>query len=334
MGHIEQHSLGLKLVPLITGELFLAKRLKFPGYIYHDGLFEEIFQAGATPSKEKIQSLITKRITEVFLFEEDVKDIKTQITDAMVKTSRSLSIGDPLKNGARQLQLLSMNLTDLYKDPLNDQLLKLQYQTTLNLSKFLMENKKLQGDFFKSADNDQFPFIISQPLLSSLMMISFMQSTHMFHEKDIENMFLASYLKDFGMALVPPELYDKKQLDDTELSIMSSHASNSFDLLSGRIPMTKNHLLMIKNHHYLNEKLKLLLNKKVNRINPDDEFVVGIESTILGAMDIIVAMTHERPYRTESSMYQALEVLKKLMADEYPQEFKAFVMFIKQFLKN
>jgi response regulator RpfG family c-di-GMP phosphodiesterase len=197
-----------------------------------------------------------------------------------------------------------------------------------------MENKKLQGDFFKSADNDQFPFIISQPLLSSLMMISFMQSTHMFHEKDIENMFLASYLKDFGMALVPPELYDKKQLDDTELSIMSSHASNSFDLLSGRIPMTKNHLLMIKNHHYLNEKLKLLLNKKVNRINPDDEFVVGIESTILGAMDIIVAMTHERPYRTESSMYQALEVLKKLMADEYPQEFKAFVMFIKQFLKN
>jgi HD-GYP domain-containing protein (c-di-GMP phosphodiesterase class II) len=61
---------------------------------------------------------------------------------------------------------------------------------------------------------------------------------------------------------------------------------------------------------------------------------MGIESTLVAVFDILVAMTNDRPYRKGLSLYQSLEVIKKMMADEYPQEFKALVVFLKQFFKN
>jgi HD-GYP domain-containing protein (c-di-GMP phosphodiesterase class II) len=45
-------------------------------------------------------------------------------------------------------------------------------------------------------------------------------------------------------------------------------------------------------------------------------------------------MTNDRPYRRGQSLYQSLELIKKMMADDYPQEFKALVVFLKQFFKN
>ena len=61
---------------------------------------------------------------------------------------------------------------------------------------------------------------------------------------------------------------------------------------------------------------------------------MGIESTLVAVFDIIVAMTSKRPFRNERSMYHTLEVVKRLMIDDYPQEFRALVIFLKQFYRN
>jgi HD-GYP domain-containing protein (c-di-GMP phosphodiesterase class II) len=55
---------------------------------------------------------------------------------------------------------------------------------------------------------------------------------------------------------------------------------------------------------------------------------------VVAVFDILVAMTSDRPYRKGMSLYQSLELIKKIMADDYPQEFKALVVFLKQFYKN
>lgn len=331
--YVKQHQLSLKLKSVLVGELYLARKLKHPVYIFKGGIFHPVINEGTVPSKEQISALIKNNMREVYVFPEDVEEIKKNLESALTKVTRSLSVGDPLENGTKDLKLISLNLGGLYENPHNDELLMLQFQSTQNLSKFLMENRKLQPHFFQNLQQENFHFTMAQPMLSSILMLSFLQSIHLFHDKEVENLFLASYLKDIGISMIPEDKYDLKTLTTRDQELFASHADFSFDLLEGRIPLSKNYLTIIKHHHFLNEKMKDLLSKdKKKKAEPD--IIFGIESTLIAVFDIIVAMTSDRPYRKGLTLFQALELIKKMMADDYPQEFRALVIFLKQFYKN
>jgi hypothetical protein len=329
--YVDHHKLPLKLKPILVGELHLAKKLIRPAYIFRSGLFIPIINEGSTPSRDVINTLIRNSFLEVFVFEEDLAEIKKNLESALVKITRSLSVGDPIENGTKDIKLLSLNLGGLYRNPHNDELLMLQFQSSQNLSKFLMENKRLQPQFYESLQNEHFHFTLAQPMLSSLMLLSFLQAIHLFHDKEVENLFLASYLKDIGISMIPDNKYDLKSLTERDKEMFANHADYSFDLLEGRVPLSKNYLTIVKNHHFLNDKIKDLA---LNRKSAESETIMGIESTLVAVFDIIVAMTSKRPFRDERSMYQTLEVVKKIMADDYPQEFRALVVFLKQFYRN
>lgn len=330
--YVDHHKLALKLKPILVGELHLAKKLNQPAYIFRSGLFIPVINEGSTPSRDIINTLIRNSFLEVFVFEEDLAEIKKNLEAALIKITRSLSVGDPIENGTKDIKLLSLNLGGLYRNPHNDELLMLQFQSSQNLSKFLLENRKLQPQFYESLQNENFHFTLAQPMLSSLMLLSFLQAIHLFHDKEVENLFLASYLKDIGISMIPDSKYDLKTLSDRDKEMFANHADYSHDLLEGRVPLSKNYLTIVRNHHFLNHKIKdLALNRKSQR---GDETIMGIESTLVAVFDIIVAMTTKRPFRTDRSMYQTLEVVKKIMADDYPQEFRALVVFLKQFYRN
>lgn len=330
---VEQHRLSLKLKSILVGELYLAKTLKHPVYIFKSGIFHPVINEGTVPTKEQIQALIKNNHREVYVYPEDITDIKKNLESALTKVTRSLSVGDPLENGTKDLKLLSLNLGELYENPHNDELLMLQFQSTQNLSKFLMENKKLQPLFYQNLLKENFHFTLSQPMLSSMLMLAFLQSIHLFHDKEMENLFLASYLKDIGISMIPNDKYDLKTLTTRDQELFASHADFSFDLLEGRVPLSKNYLTIIKHHHFLNDKMKeLVARDRKKKAEPD--LIFGIESTLVAVFDILVAMTSERPYRKGMSLYQSLELIKKMMADEYPQEFRALVIFLKQFYRN
>lgn len=328
----EQHRLSLKLRPILVGELYLARKLKNPVYIFKNGLFYPVVNEGSVPTKEQINTLIKNAHREVYIYPEDIQEIKKNLETALVKVTRSLSVGDPLENGTKDLKLLSLNLGGLYENPHNDELLMLQFQSTQNLSKFLMENKKHQPQFFQNLIRENFHFTLSQPMLSSVLLLSFLQSIHLFHDKEVENLFLASYLKDIGISMIPDDKYDLKTLTTRDQELFANHADFSFELLEGRIPLSKNYLTIIKHHHFLNDKMKDLLQKDKKKSEPD--LIFGLESTLVSVFDILVAMTNDRPYRKGMSLFQSLELIKMMMADEYPQEFKALVIFLKQFYKN
>lgn len=314
------------------GELYLSKRLKHPAYVFEDGVFEPILDVGGVASKELINNLIKNAHRLVYVYPEDINEIKKSLENALIKVTRSLSVGDPLENGTKDLKLLSLNMGGLYDNPHNDELLKLQFQSSQNLSKFLLENKKYQPHFYENLQKENFHFTLAQPMLSSLLLLSFLQSTHLFHEREIENLFLTSYLKDLGISMIPDDKYDSKTLTTRDQNLFASHADFSFDLLEGRVPLSKNYLNIIKYHHFLNDKIKSIVSKEKPK-NDAPEMLFGIESTLVAVFDVLVAMTSERPYRKGMSLYHSLELIKLMMADDYPQEFKAIVNFIKQFYK-
>lgn len=331
--YTEQNRLSLKLKPILVGELYLAKRLKHPVFIFKNGAFYPVINEATVPTKEQINTLIKNSHREVYVYPDDVNDIKKNLETALIKVTRSLSVGDPIENGTKDLKLLSLNLGGLYENPHNDELLMLQFQSSQNLSKFLLDNKKYQPYFYQNLIRENFHFTLSQPMLSSVLLLSFLQSIHLFHDKEVENLFLASYLKDIGISMIPGDKYDLKTLTTKDQELFANHADFSFDLLEGRVPLSKNYLTIIKHHHFLNDKMKELLTRdKKKKGEPD--IIFGIESTLVSVFDILVAMTSDRPYRKGMTLYQSLELIKKMMADDYPQEFKALVVFLKQFYKN
>lgn len=331
--YIEHHKLSLKLRPVLVGELYLAKKLNYPVYVYKNDSFVPVIQEGFTPTKDQINSLIRNEVREVYLSQQDEEEIKRGLENALIKVTRSLSVGDPLENGTKDIKLLSLNLGGLYKNPHNDELLMLQFQSSQNLSKFLLENKKYQPYFYQTLMKENFHFTLIQPMLSSLLLLSFLQSIHLFHDREVENLFLASYLKDIGISMIPGDKHDLKTLTTRDQELFAQHADFSFDLLEGRVPLSKNYLTIIRHHHFLNDKMKELIQRDRRKKN-EQGLIFGIESTLVSVFDILVAMTSERPYRHGISLYQSLELIKKMMADEYPQEFKALVVFLKQFYRN
>lgn len=328
----EHHKLTLKLRPVLVGELYLIRKLRHPVYVLKNGIMRAVFQEGVSPGKEQIQVLIKNGIREIFLFPDDVKEIRGNLENALTKVTRSLSVGDPLENGTKGIKLLSLNMGGLYQDPHNDELLMLQFQSTQNFGKFLIDNKKFQAQFYHNLQKENFHFTLSQPMLSSLTLLAFLQSIHLFHDKEIEDLFLASYLKDIGLSMIPKEKYDQRILTARDQTLFTNHADFSSDLLEGRAPISKNNLTMIKNHHFLNDKLKELIGQE--RQIKDQDIIYGIESMLVSVFDILVAMISERPYRKSLPLFQSLELIKKMMAEDYPQEFKALVIFLKQFYKN
>jgi response regulator RpfG family c-di-GMP phosphodiesterase len=331
--YIDQNKIILKLQPVFVGELYLARKLKHPVYIFEDGLFNPAIEADSSPSREQIVNLTKKNHKEVYVYGEDALVIKKNLQLALLKVTRSLSVGDPLENGSKEIKLLSLNLGELYANPHSDELLMLQLQSSQNLSKFLLENKKYQSSLFQSLAKENFHFTLTQPMLSSMLLLSFLQSIHLFSDREIENLFLASYLKDIGFSMIPSDKYDLNTLSRRDKELFADHADFSFDLLQGRIPLSSSYLNIIKNHHFLNDKMKDIILKNPNH-RQETEMIYGIESTLVSVFDMIVAMTSYRPYRKGMSLFQAMEIIKKSMADDYPQEFKALVIFFRQFFKN
>ncbi len=330
---LEQHRLALKLRPLLTGELYLVGKLRRAVYVWTDGLFQQVIGADQVPSKERIRQLVREQVREVFVHPEDIENVREQLEIALIKVTRALSIGDPRENGHRAMKLMALNLTGLYQNPHDDELLMRQFQSTQNMAKFLMENRKLQASFFQDIAQENFHFTILQPMLSSILLLGFLQTTHMFHEREIETLYLTSYMKDVGIGLIPEDKYDNKGLTLDDQKLFAHHAEFSHDILDGRVPLTKNQLTIIKHHHFLNDRLKRILNPSTSR-GEEQGMAFGLESTLVAVADIIVAMTSTRPYRPGLTLYQSLELVRKMIADEYPQEFRALVVYLRQFFRN
>ncbi|MBG60226.1 MAG: hypothetical protein CME67_05965 [Halobacteriovoraceae bacterium] len=328
VNYLERHRLPLKLKPIFVGQLSIIDGLGHSAYAFKNGVFEEVLKAHEGITPDFIKQYAGEESSEIYIHEEDYEYLHDNLSQKLVKLTRSLSIGDPLKNATRHTHLLSLQMANLYEDPFNDELLNSQFQSGQNLSNLLIKNKHTHKHLYRNISKQGHHYTVTQPLLSSILLLSFLQSTGLFSEKETQTLFMTSYFKDIGMSFIPREKFDLAHLNDFDKKIFSDHADNSMKILNGRVPLGANQLELIKNHHYLNYKIQALANNE--KYHPQG-LITGVESALLSALDILVAMTSDRPYRQGASVFKSLELLKRVLADEHPQEFKSLVHFLKHF---
>jgi len=331
---LQKNTLNLKLNEISAAQLLVVDSLKEPTYAYHNYEMIISIDKGTGITRNLIKEHIEKYGLNIFVHNEDYRSLGGKIQEKLLKATRSLSIGDPFKNSITQVNLLSMHLSELYANPLSDELLMTQYQSTNNLGLFLINHKNIHKDLYQKIIEQKHHYLMSQPLLSSLMLLSFVIHANIFTENEIQHLLLTSYFKDIGMSLIPRDKLEYTDITIQERELIAKHPQNSFQLLEGRVPLPRPYLQIIANHSILSAKIMELIGQSEQKIEQNDRFITGIESTLVSAIDILVAMISERPYRSAHDLFQVLELLKKTIADEYPQEFKRLVLFIKYFFNK
>lgn len=319
--------LPFELCSIFIGQLALVSILDHPIYIYKNENFIEVLSSKKLITSEFIRNLAQNIGSEVFIHRSDKSKIYHKLKEQIIKISRSLSFGNPLKNASKLTNLLSMQMNYLYQDPFNDEVLTSQFQSAKNLSNLLFQNRQIHKELYRNTSKQNHHYIINQPMLSSILLLSFAKQALTFNEKEVQQLFLTSYFKDIGMSFIPNDKFEKYQLTNSEQRLFSKHPINSFEILEGRVPLSRTYLKVIKYHHNLNQSIF----QKLNSIDENPVVISGLESMLVSAIDILVAMTNERPYRPAQSIYESLELIRDIMSDNYSQEFKSLVLYLKQF---
>lgn len=325
-----QNSMNFKLAPISFREIFFITESPCDIYAQIDGLFKIIIHKKSEISNSLLKELLQKKLANLFVMEEDRFSLRLAQQENLRNVTRSLSIGDPLEKARLQTNLLTLNLGYLYEDPTDDNLLGLQVQSAKNLAIFLFNKPQIHEALYKEFIKLGHHYIFAQPFLSTLFLLGVMKNSRMYIDKDIELFFLTSYLKDIGMSAIPVEKYNQENLDEDDKILLAGHPQLSVNILKGRVPLPPNHLRIIENHHIYST-----LTNQLNLADKDDpNTVYGFETMMISVMDTVAAMITDRPFRKAESLFKSLDLVRILIGEQYPQEFKLIVFYFKNFFKS
>lgn len=327
---LEQNSLNFKLTSIAFREIFFIAEVPCDIYAQVDGLFKVILHRKAEINNQLLKEILNRKISNLFVMDDDRQNLREAQQDNLRKVTRSLSIGDPLQKARLQANLLTLNLGYLYEDPTNDELLALQVQSAKNLAIFLYNKPQIHEELYNEFIKQGHHYIYAQPFLSTLFLLGVMKNSRMYSDKDIEIFFLTSYLKDIGMSAIPVEKYNEENLSDEDKHLLASHPQLSVNILKGRVPLPPNHIKIIENHHIYST-----LTRRYQLAAKDDpNSIFGFETMMISVMDTVAAMITDRPFRKRESLFKSLDIIRLLISEQYPQEFKLIVMYFKHFFRN
>ena len=327
---LEQNSLNFRLTPISFREIFFLAESPCDIYAQVDDLLRIVIYKKAEISNALLKELLQKKLANLFVIEDDRKLLRLAQQENLTNVTRSLSIGDPLEKARLQTNLLTLNLGYLYEDPTDDYVLNLQVQSAKNLATFLYNKPQIHEALFKEFIKQGHHYIFAQPFLSTLFLLGVMKNSRLYIDKDIELFFLTSYFKDIGMSAIPVEKYNEENLSDEDKKLLASHPQLSVNILKGRVPLPPNHLKIIENHHIYST-----LTNQFNLASKEDTSnIFGFETMMISVMDTVAAMTTDRPFRKAESLFKALDLIRLLIGDQYPQEFKLIVVYFKNFFRS
>lgn len=329
---LSQNNLAHSLIQVSLRELFYFESAPCSVYAQDEGLFTVAIKDNTPINNDLIKSFLQRNKIHFFVDSHDYQKIVERSQKLLMQQTRSLSIGDQIENGKKEMNVLSLNLRHLYNDPINDELLSQHAQGVKILAYFLMENLKNHFVFFEEYKKNKHHYILAQPMLSSLFLIGLIKHAKIYSDKESENLFMASYFKDIGMSIIPFNKFQEKDLNEHDKILMNKHAKYSVRILASRLKLNSNYFKIIEEHHVFSS---------LNRNRSDDDFyankqperIIGIETLFVAITDIIAAMISERPYRNATTLFEALDLVKILISERYPQEFKLLVSYFKIFFK-
>lgn len=323
---LKTNQMDYALLPFHLKELVVCSKAPDDIYCQKEGIFQKILRKNTEIKRKDLLKFIEMGLLTLYTSEAGKSFIDQKVRSQTLIKSRSLFRQDPEVAGPQHMNFLSMNLEKLYKDPFEEALLKFQHQNTKVFAQFLIHNRDHARPLYDHYSDQQHFYTISQPLLSSLLLMNFLQTIDAFSEGDLQRLFIISYFKDIGMSFISKDRLSKEKLSERDRSVLTDHPETSVDLLRDRIQLDESELKIIKHHHWLGEKFRLSQTE-----GRPPENIMGFETVMVGMFDIIAAMVTSRPYRNRFSLFETLEYVRTLVGTQYRAEFKALVLYLHRF---
>lgn len=322
---IKQIQLELNLIEIPFKSFAFLNEAPCDIYGILNDSIKKVIPSDLTLGKTTLTDVLKKGHKTFLIKEDSMTKLTHAIQKQLVQVTRSLSIGDAHDNSKKQIYLLSVNQSQLYNDPNNDEILHLQFQSAKTLCQYLLSTPSELPYIYDTFIGQKHQFLHAQPFVSSIFLLGFLKQTRIMSDKEIEALFMTSYLKDIGMGLIPSEKLISNKLSEQDKLIISKHPHHSSTILENRIPLPNNYLDIIKNHH----RFSTLVSSDHNQ-----DLLFGFETTIISVMDIIAAKISDRPYRRGDDIFTTLDYTKELISTHYPSEFRLIVMFFRNFFRN
>lgn len=316
-----QSRLTLELRPIGIKKMIYLKNVPGDIFAFENKLFARVLKKNDPIGKEILVKLLEQKHHTLYVSHDTYNEIQNIINTYLIKMTRTLSQGDPNKKAPAQMNLMTINMANIYENTGNSELLKMQHQSSILFGKFLIDHNSNIDNYYRSFVTQGHHYTLTQPMLSSLLLIGFLAKYHLFSLPELENLYLTSYFKDVGMGLLASERFDHHTAEKEDKDYISQHAQKSVEVLRGRIPLEENQLNLIAHHHEIINKPEI------------DNVTYGFESLIVSITDIITAMLSERPYRQKFTLYETLEYIKNILGDRYFSEFKLLVHYLRNFFK-
>ena len=328
-------------IPIGIREILFLQKAPCDFWAYQNDVFVILFGKNHQITRSRLKELIQKGIYQLFIEAQHIDLFKEALQQGLKRASRGLSVGNSIQNANNQISLLAINMGQLYRDPTDGPALDLQYNNAKNLIHFLLANQQQLPQLYREFEQKRFHYTIGHPMLSSLLLASFLHYLGHFSERNMEQLLLTNYFKDIGVSLIPRKLLDQKDPNIQQKKLLNKHSLYSVDILKRRLPLASNYLDIISNHHnhsfIQNEAAPLtsstdLKSERENEKNDlQGEFANEIEIALVEMIDMITAIISPRPYRPKMTIFTALNEIKNHFSDNYQREFHHIVYFMQKF---
>ena len=284
--------------------------------IYQNHTFQTLLKEKQIMRRDILTKLIQNGVYELFIEYPQLPLFRQCLQEKLHQISRTISAKSSIQNVHTYLSLLIVNMEQLLNKINNHEALNLQYSSIKNLISFLIHNEKIIPSLYQNLQEKNYHYTSTHPLLSTLLLLSFLNYLNIFNKREIELLCICNYFKDIGNALIPKRTLSVENLTPSEKKIIAQHPQYSIKILKGRIPLDDCYFHIISDHHHQKE---------------NEKSVKGIESVLLELIDQVTAMTSLRPYRPPMTLYSALDKIKDIYSYDYEQEFFCLVHFLQKF---
>lgn len=173
---------------------------------------------------------------------------------------------------------------------------------------FSVKDKPLEYINIKSVDNYLYMSSLNCGILSSLIAMELSYSREM-----IKNIFMAGIYHDIGMALIPKEIFSKKEaLTIEEKMMIINHPKTGHEFLKD-----KNFLASYVKQATFQHHERLNGSGYPNRSSGEE---ISLISQIVGITDVFDAMISDRPYSRATTPHEAVEYLMTCSGTAFDSE--------------
>lgn len=335
-----EHQIGLNLFHVHWKTIDWCKDQLQAIYLLHQGKFQKISSKEKPLTASQFQDFGNKFEWSLYLSNQDLAVVRETLYRQLQESTRRLSVGHALERGLHHLSVITEIICYLYDHPYEQKILTLLFQTAPSFCSYLQSNVKLIPALYRDIEAGKSHFIYRQPIMASLYLVDFLTRNLLFNEKETQDLFVISLLKDIGMSIIPKHAWDRKELDVVQQRSLSMHANHSVHLLKDRLPIHKTALTIIEHHHFHNDIVRhYLQNKQQSKETKgqdrtySSDVIHGIETALVAISDLIVAMQTTRPYRPPYTIANIQNVLWLVTKDHYPTEEKILTKHLHQFFE-